>query len=138
MSACAYSIAPHSRMLVETSLHMSIPRGYYGQIFTRSGLASRHSIDVGAGVVDSGYRAEVKVILINNSSNVFNVSTGDRIAQMVLIKVYTGPAQEFIVQRAYVSLRERIRDSEVQVQYSWNLSPVIEEEEEEEEIDNEL
>ena len=63
------------------------------------------------------------------------------IAQMVLIKVYTGPAQEFIVQRAYVSLRERIRDSEVQVQYSWNLSPVIEEEEEEEEeeeIDNEL
>jgi len=84
-------VAPNSRVCIPTSLHMSIPQGYYGQIFPRSGLAVNYSIDVGAGVIDASYRGEVKVLLINSSSRPFNVSRGDRIAQIVLIKILEGP-----------------------------------------------
>ena len=72
--------------MVGTGLAFAIPVGNYGRIAPRSGLAVKNSIHVGAGVVDSDYRGEVKVCLFNHSDNVFDIAEGDRIAQMIIEK----------------------------------------------------
>ncbi|KZZ86561.1 deoxyuridine 5'-triphosphate nucleotidohydrolase [Ascosphaera apis ARSEF 7405] len=82
-------IPAKNKGLVSTGLAMSIPVGTYGRVAPRSGLASKHFIDTGAGVVDADYRGEVKVLLFNFSSDDFKaVSRGDRIAQLILEKIY--------------------------------------------------
>lgn len=63
------------------------PEGTYGRIAPRSGLAWKHSIDVGAGVIDADYRGNVGVILFNFSDKDFEVKKGDRIAQLILEKI---------------------------------------------------
>lgn len=68
------------KLLVSTGISMAIPEGYYGRVAPRSGLAVKNFIDVGAGVVDSDYRGEVKVLLFNFSETDFSVKRGDRIA----------------------------------------------------------
>lgn len=60
-----------------------------GRIAPRSGLAVKHFIDTGAGVIDSDYRGEVKVLLFNHSEVDFEVKEGDRIAQLVIERIYT-------------------------------------------------
>ena len=60
-----------------------------GRIAPRSGLAAKHSIDTGAGVIDADYRGQVKVILFNFSENDFAIKRGDRIAQLILERIYT-------------------------------------------------
>ena len=68
---------------------MSLPPGTYGWIAPRLVLAIRNFIDVGAGVVDSDYWGEIKVVLFNNSAEDFPVQTGDRIAQLILERIET-------------------------------------------------
>lgn len=80
-------IEPKSRSLVSTGISIEIPITVYAQIAPRSGLAVKE-IDVGAGVIDSDYRGEVKVLLINNSVEPFVVKRGNRIAQMILKMIY--------------------------------------------------
>ncbi|KAH3054749.1 hypothetical protein KXV27_001546 [Aspergillus fumigatus] len=65
------------------------PTDCYGRVAPRSGLASKHFIDTGAGVIDADYRGEVKVLLFNFSDVDFTVKVGDRIAQLVLERIYT-------------------------------------------------
>lgn len=65
---------------------MHLPLGTYGRIAPRSGLAAKHFIDIGAGVIDSDYRGEVKVLMFNFSEEEFKVSVGDRIAQLIVEK----------------------------------------------------
>ena len=72
------------KILVSTGISMEIPEGCYGRIAPRSGLAVKNFIDVGAGVIDSDYRGEVKVLLFNFSSDDFEVKEGDRIAQLII------------------------------------------------------
>lgn len=79
-----YRIAPGARQLISTGIAVEIPAGYYGRIAPRSGLAVKNGIDVGAGVVDSDYRGEVKVLLFNFGSEEFVVNVGDRIAQFII------------------------------------------------------
>lgn len=67
---------------------MSIPEGYYGRVAPRSGMSVK-GFDVGAGVIDLSYRGTVKVLLVNNTDNDLLVRTGDRIAQLVIEKIYT-------------------------------------------------
>lgn len=81
------TILSYNRCLVSTGVKMRIPRGYYGRIAPRSSLAINHSIDVGGGVIDPDYRGEVKVILVNNSDEHYDVKIGDKIAQLILEKV---------------------------------------------------
>ena len=71
---------------IGTGLYIIIPFGYEGQIRSRSGLAAKHGIHVlnSPGTIDSGYRDEVKVILINHSHWGYKVNKGDRIAQLVI------------------------------------------------------
>lgn len=82
-------IPPLSRATVSTGLCLEIPEGHYGRVAPRSGLAHRHGIDVLAGVVDSSYRGEVKVVLHNtDKEESFRVSQGDRIAQLIIERHY--------------------------------------------------
>lgn len=77
-------IRPGDRRLIGTGIHLAIPDGYVGYIKPRSGLAFRHGLDTLGGVIDSGFRGEVKVILLNTGDNEFRFAHGDRIAQLVV------------------------------------------------------
>ena len=81
-------LKPFDRALIPTGIYLSIPKGYEGQIRGRSGLALKNGITLanGIGTIDSDYRGEVKVILINLGNEPFTINNGDRIAQLVLIK----------------------------------------------------
>ncbi|KAI1723215.1 dUTPase domain-containing protein [Ditylenchus destructor] len=79
-------VPPHGRLLVSTGLQVAVPPGHYGRVAPRSGLAVKHFIDVGAGVVDEDYRGELKVLLFNFSDAEFSVKVGDRIAQFICEK----------------------------------------------------
>lgn len=84
-----YVLEPGERVLVSTGLAMALDKGYELQIRPRSGLAYKHGITVlnSPGTIDSDYRGEVKVLLINHSDNQFVVESGERIAQGVLQEV---------------------------------------------------
>lgn len=84
------TIEPKGRKVVRTGLQVSIPEGCYGRVAPRSGLAVKHFIDVGAGVVDADYRGELGVVLFNFGDKPFEVNKGDRIAQLVIEKIWTG------------------------------------------------
>ena len=89
---CASSncvIPSQGKGTVETGLAVSLPSGTYARIAPRSGLAIRNFIDVGAGVVDSDYRSEIKVVLFNHSAEDFVFQVGDRIAQVILERIET-------------------------------------------------
>ena len=73
-------VPARGKALIGTGLAFGIPVGNYGRIAPRSGLAAKNSIDIGAGVIDSDYRGEVKVLLFNFSDTDFKVVEGDRIA----------------------------------------------------------
>lgn len=84
-------IEPWGKRLVETGLYVAIPEGYVGLLWSRSGLAAKHDIEVGAGCIDAPYRGEVKVLLRNFSNNVAIIEHGSRIAQMILLPVLLAP-----------------------------------------------
>lgn len=84
-------IRPGERLLVPTGVVLEIPAGWEGQVRPRSGLALRHGIGVvnAPGTIDSDYRGEVAVILINLGEAPFNLNRGDRIAQLVFARAET-------------------------------------------------
>jgi len=77
----------YSRKLISTGIRMAIPEGYCGIIKSRSGLAVKNSVEIGAGVIDAGYRGEIKVLLCNYGEDVLYINPGDRIAQLMLVPV---------------------------------------------------
>lgn len=83
------TLKPLERDMIPTGLFLEIPEGYEVQIRPRSGLASKHGITClnTPGTVDSDYRGEIKIILINLSKEEYPINNGDRIAQMVVCKV---------------------------------------------------
>ena len=84
------------RSLIPTGLFLQIPEGYEGQVRPRSGLAIMSGITVlnSPGTIDSDYRGEVKVVLVNLSEEPFTVAGGDRIAQLVISPVIRAAFQE--------------------------------------------
>lgn len=86
------TLKPLERALVPTGLCFSIPEGYEIQVRPRSGLAAKNGVTVlnTPGTIDSDYRGEVKVILINLGSEPFTIKSGDRIAQLIVSPVTTG------------------------------------------------
>jgi dUTP pyrophosphatase len=82
-------LAPGARAKVPTGVRLAIPAGYEGQVRPRSGLAARHGVTVAnaPGTVDSDYRGEISVILINLGAESYELSPGDRIAQLVISPV---------------------------------------------------
>ena len=87
----AFAIDSGGRCLVSTGLHVEVPQGYELQVRPRSGLAINHGITVlnAPGTIDSDYRGEIGVILINHGPRSVQFHAGDRIAQLVLTKVET-------------------------------------------------
>lgn len=89
VSAEDVTLAPGARHAVATGLSMAIPQGFEIQVRPRSGLAFKHGISVpnAPGTIDSDYRGELKVILINHGTEEFAIARGDRVAQLVLAPV---------------------------------------------------
>ena len=88
LKASESSIVPaRGKALVSTGLCLELPEGHVGLIWPRSGLAVKHSIDCGAGVIDSTYRGEIKVLLFNHSDENFTIESGNRIAQLLVQKI---------------------------------------------------
>ncbi|MEK9797717.1 MAG: dUTP diphosphatase [Alphaproteobacteria bacterium] len=85
----AVTLAPFARATIATGFSMQLPSGYEAQIRPRSGLALKHGVTVAnaPGTIDSDYRGEVAVILINLSQQDFTITPGMRIAQMVIAPV---------------------------------------------------
>ena len=77
------------RALVSTGIAIRLPEGVYGRVAHRSGLAVKHCINVGAGVIDPDYTGEVKVVLFNHGMENFEIKKGDRIAQLILERCET-------------------------------------------------
>ena len=83
------TLAPGERAIIPTGLILEIPEGFEGQVRPRSGLAARNGVTLlnTPGTIDSDYRGEVKVIMINLGREIFTVRRGDRIAQLVIAAV---------------------------------------------------
>jgi dUTP pyrophosphatase len=80
-------IAPSQRVTIRTGISLEIPEEHVGLIWPRSGMSVKNGIDVLAGVVDSGYRGEIKVCLLNTSREWMDIKEGDRIAQILFQEV---------------------------------------------------
>ncbi|MBX7539542.1 dUTP diphosphatase [Qipengyuania sphaerica] len=89
LAAESVTLKPGQRYAVATGLALAIPQGYEIQVRPRSGLALKHGITVPntPGTIDSDYRGELKIILINHSDDNFEIARGDRVAQLVLAPV---------------------------------------------------
>ena len=86
------TLAPGARALVRTGLAIELPSGHAGLVLPRSGLAARHGIALvnAPGLIDPGYRGEVKVLLLNTDRDApFHVAAGDRVAQLVIVAIAT-------------------------------------------------
>ncbi|KAM0883463.1 hypothetical protein ACQ4PT_031625 [Festuca glaucescens] len=93
-SAVEVTVPARGKALVATDLSIAIPEGTYARVAPRSGLALKHSIDVGAGVIDADYRGPVGVVLFNHSEVDFAVKPGDRIAQLIIQMIATPEVAE--------------------------------------------
>lgn len=80
-------IPAKGKVLVDTDISIAVPVNTYGRVAPRSGLASKHSIDVGAGVIDADYRGPVKVLLFNFGEEDFKVAVHERVAQLIVERV---------------------------------------------------
>jgi dUTP pyrophosphatase len=98
----ALVIAPGARAAVRTSLRLELPAGHVGLVWPRSGLAVRHGVDTLAGVIDSDYRGELRVVLVNHGDAPFAIAAGDRIAQLLVQRV----------ERAAFHRQETLEDSD--------------------------
>lgn len=89
-ATCDVELAPFERALVPSGIAVALPAGYAGFVVPRSGLAIKHGISVvnAPGLIDSNYRGEIKVVLVNlDPRTPFTVKRGDRIAQLVIMRV---------------------------------------------------
>jgi dUTP pyrophosphatase len=93
----ALTLAPGERAAVRTGIAIEVSHGHAALVLPRSGLAAKHGISVvnAPGLIDSGYRGEVQVLLLNNDRQAaFEIAPGDRIAQLVLIRVESPAVEE--------------------------------------------
>lgn len=83
------SIEPKQRVLARTGLAVAVPRGFYGRVAPRSGLAVKNGLDVLAGVIDSDYRGEVCCALLNTGDETLTLSAGSRLCQLIIEQIIT-------------------------------------------------
>lgn len=89
-SAVDASLKPGERCMVPCGIKVAIPQGHAGLVIPRSGLAAHHGITIvnAPGLIDSGYRGEIQAVLLNtDAQQSFEITKGDRIAQLVIVKV---------------------------------------------------
>ncbi len=78
------TILPNERKLISTGIVMAIPPGYVGLIWDKSGIATKYGIKTMAGVIDSGYRGEIKILIHNLSNQIHKIEKNTKIAQMLI------------------------------------------------------
>lgn len=90
------TLAPNDRLLIPTGFRIAVPEGHEAQVRPRSGLALRHGIVLpnAPGTIDSDYRGEIQVILLNTGQAPFTLQRGDRIAQLVIAPIASAEWQE--------------------------------------------
>jgi dUTP pyrophosphatase len=88
------TLEPMEKKVFKTGLAIAIPKGYAGLVWDRSGMAAKHSVHTMAGVIDSGYRGELGVVLINLGKEPFKVERGMRIAQLLFHPILNVKIQE--------------------------------------------
>lgn len=86
------AIEPKQRALVRTGLAVAIPKGYYGRVAPRSGLATKQGLDVLAGVIDSDYRGEVRCLIYNTGDETIHLPAQSKICQLIIEKIITPTA----------------------------------------------
>lgn len=82
-------VPKRGRVLVDTDIGIELPVTCYGRVAPRSGLAVKHGIDVGAGVIDSDYIGKIGVLLFNHTDEDYQIKHGDRIAQLIIEQIIT-------------------------------------------------
>ncbi|XP_037694201.1 deoxyuridine 5'-triphosphate nucleotidohydrolase, mitochondrial-like [Choloepus didactylus] len=93
-SAYDYTVPPMGKALVKIDIQIALPSGCYGRVAPHSGLAAKHFIDVGAGVINEDYRGNVGVVLFNFGTEKFEVQKGDRIAQLICEHIFYPEIEE--------------------------------------------
>lgn len=88
------TLQPGQRAAISTGISMAIPNGYVGLLWDKSGIAAKHGLKTMAGVIDSGYRGEIKIVLHNLSSNPYTFEQGAKVAQMLIQPVEQKVLQE--------------------------------------------
>ena len=83
-----FDVPPYGRVVHDTGVHVAIPRGYVGDVKSKSGLMTKHGITTD-GTVDCGFTGSIRVTLFNNSSVRFEVKRGNKIAQLVIKQIIT-------------------------------------------------
>ena len=81
------SIMPHCNNLVPTGISVVIPTGYYGRIAPRSGISVKTGLMVNAGVIDSDYRGEIKIVFQNSTQKYVDIKAGEKVAQLIIEKI---------------------------------------------------
>ena len=84
ISGESYEIKPNERILVKTGIKVQIPKGHWGNIRDRSGLAFKHGIHHLAGVIDETYRGEIGVVVVNMGKKPYKITKNERIGQMII------------------------------------------------------
>ncbi|MEP6819248.1 MAG: dUTP diphosphatase [bacterium] len=85
-------IEPKQRALVRTGLAVAIPEGYYGRVAPRSGLATKHGLDVLAGVIDADYRGEIGCLLYNSGGETIHLPASSKVCQLIVERIITPEA----------------------------------------------
>ncbi|OAD71685.1 hypothetical protein PHYBLDRAFT_57807 [Phycomyces blakesleeanus NRRL 1555(-)] len=88
-SAVDIVIPAQGKTIVATDISICLPDGCYGRVAPRSGLASKNFLDTGAGVIDADYRGPLGVVMFNFSKEDYQVKVGDRVAQLILERIFT-------------------------------------------------
>ncbi|KAG2498193.1 hypothetical protein HYH03_003947 [Edaphochlamys debaryana] len=95
LSSAEDTVVPaRGKAIVKTDIAIRVPKGTYGRVAPRSGLAVKNFIDTGAGVIDEDYRGNVGVVLFNHSDKDFEVKVGDRVAQLILERIVVPDVDE--------------------------------------------
>jgi dUTP pyrophosphatase len=81
------SIMPHANNLVPTGISVVVPEGYYGRIAPRSGVSVKTGLIVNAGVIDSDYRGEIKIVFQNPTGKYVDIRAGEKVAQLIIEKI---------------------------------------------------
>ena len=93
----AVTIEPGERALIDTGIALAIPAGHVGLIWDKSGVATKRGLKTLAGVIDAGYRGEVKIALVNTGTETQAFAVGEKVAQMLIQKV-TQPELELVTE----------------------------------------
>ena len=81
-------IAPHSWVTISTGVHAEIPKGFVGLLTSKSGLMSKHGLTC-RGTIDTGYTGTIKAVIFNHSDQVYKVTAGDKVTQLVILPIIT-------------------------------------------------